>query len=89
MPLTKPPASGATLRGRRIIDFDTGAILTGEKSVEEMGAAMLDLVIASASGASTPIAVALGQDDFLPWKREVSLKAARNERGAEQSSRGL
>jgi altronate hydrolase len=56
-----------------IIDFDTGAIITGEKSVEQMGGAMLDLVIATASGEYTPKAVGLGQDDFLPWKRGVSL----------------
>ena len=56
-----------------IIDFDTGPIITGEKSVEEMGAELLDLVIATASGACTPKAVSLGQDDFLPWKRGVSL----------------
>lgn len=56
-----------------IIDFNTGPIITGEKSVEEMGAGMLDLVIATASGTFIPKAVSLGQDDFLPWKRGVSL----------------
>ncbi len=56
-----------------LIDFDTGPIITGEKTVEQMGAAMLELVIATASGDYTPKAVALGQDDFLPWKRGVSL----------------
>ena len=30
-------------------------------------------VIATASGRFTPKAVSLGQDDFLPWKRGVSL----------------
>ena len=34
---------------------------------------LLDLTLATASGAYTPKAVALGQDDFLPWKRGVSL----------------
>ena len=34
---------------------------------------MLDVVIATASGKYVPKAVALGQDDFLPWKRGVSL----------------
>lgn len=56
-----------------IIDFDTGPIITGEKTVEQMGAEMLELVIATASGEYVPKAVALGQDDFLPWKRGVSL----------------
>lgn len=56
-----------------IIDFDTGPIITGAKTVEQMGEEMLELVIATASGGYTPKAVALGQDDFLPWKRGVSL----------------
>lgn len=56
-----------------IIDFDTGPIITGEKTVEQMGEEMLELVISTASGEYTPKAVSLGQDDFLPWKRGVSL----------------
>jgi altronate hydrolase len=56
-----------------VIDFDTGPVITGEKSVEQMGAEMLDLTLATASGSYTPKAVSLGQDDFLPWKRGVSL----------------
>jgi len=56
-----------------VIDFDTGPIITGEKSVEQLGEAMLDLTIATASGEYTPKAVQLGQDDFIPWKRGVSL----------------
>lgn len=56
-----------------LIDFDTGPIITGAKTVEQMGEEMLELVIATASGEYMPKAVALGQDDFLPWKRGVSL----------------
>ncbi len=56
-----------------IIDFDAGPIITGEKTVEQMGAELFDLSIATASGKYVPKAVALGQDDFLPWKRGVSL----------------
>ncbi len=56
-----------------ILDFDTGAIITGEKSVPQMGEDLLDLCIATASGDYVPKAVTLGQDDFLPWKRGVSL----------------
>jgi len=56
-----------------IIDFDTGPIITGEKTVGQMGEEILELVIATASGDYTPKAVTLGQDDFLPWKRGVSL----------------
>lgn len=56
-----------------VIDFDTGPVITGEKSVEQMGTEMLDLTLATASGRYVPKAVSLGQDDFLPWKRGVSL----------------
>ncbi len=56
-----------------LIDYDTGPIITGAKTVEQMGEDMLELVIATASGEYVPKAVALGQDDFLPWKRGVSL----------------
>ncbi len=56
-----------------LIDFDTGPIITGEKTVEQMGEEMLELVSATASGDYTPKAMALVQDDFLPWKRGVSL----------------
>ncbi|MDZ4403679.1 MAG: UxaA family hydrolase [Prosthecobacter sp.] len=62
------------IRARRmpdLIDFNTSPIITGAKTVEQMGEEMLDLVIAS--GDYTPKAVVLGQDDFLPWKRGVSL----------------
>ncbi len=56
-----------------IIDFNTGEIITGEKSIEEIGESLLELIIDVASGKVTPKAVALGQDDFIPWKRGVSL----------------
>ena len=56
-----------------IIDFDTGPVITGEKSITQMGEELLDLTIDVASGRRMAKAVALGQDDFLPWKRGVSL----------------
>lgn len=56
-----------------IIDFDAGAIVRGEKSIEQTGADLLDYVIEVASGRVIPAAARLGQDDFLPWKRGVSL----------------
>jgi altronate hydrolase len=56
-----------------IIDFDTGAIVRGEATIEELGERLLELVIETASGRFTPAATRLGQDDFLPWKRGVSL----------------
>jgi altronate hydrolase len=56
-----------------IIDIDTGAIISGEKSIPEMGEEILEMIIKVASGEVKPKAVLLGQDDFIPWKRGVSL----------------
>ncbi len=56
-----------------IIDIDTGAVIEGEKSIEEMGEDILEYVIKAASGEVIPKAVLLNQDDFIPWKRGVSL----------------
>lgn len=56
-----------------IIDIDTGPIITGEETVESMGHRILEYCISAASGEVLPKAVQLGQDDFIPWKRGVSL----------------
>ncbi len=56
-----------------IIDIDTGAIIRGEKTIEEMGTEILEYCIQVASGEEIPKAVQLNQDDFIPWKRGVSL----------------
>lgn len=56
-----------------IIDIDTGGIITGEKTIAQMGEEILAYCIKAASGEITPKAVLLGQDDFIPWKRGVSL----------------
>lgn len=56
-----------------IIDFNAGPIITGEKSVEEMGSELLELCIACASGTYISCTNRMSQDDFLPWKRGVSL----------------
>ena len=56
-----------------IIDVDTGPVIRGEKSIEEMGAELMEYIIAVASGEKTAKADMLGQDDFIPWKRGVSL----------------
>jgi len=56
-----------------IIDFDAGPVITGEAGIADLGSRLLDLVIATASGEYVPKAVRLGQDDFIPWKRGVSL----------------
>ena len=56
-----------------IIDIDTGGIINGEKTIEQMGEEILEFCINVASGEIIPKAVELGQDDFIPWKRGVSL----------------
>jgi altronate hydrolase len=56
-----------------IIDIDTGGIVTGETKIEKMGEAILERVIQVASGEARTRAELLGQDDFIPWKRGVSL----------------
>lgn len=56
-----------------IIDMDTGPIISGEKTIEQMGEEILEYCIRAASGEVTPKAVLLNQDDFIPWKRGVSL----------------
>ncbi len=56
-----------------IIDINTGPIIEGEKTIEEMGEDILEYCIKAASGEVIPKAVQLNQDDFIPWKRGVSL----------------
>jgi altronate hydrolase len=68
-------ATNSSLANRMsdIIDIDTGPIIKGEKTIEEMGEEILDFCIKVAGGEIIPKAVLLGQDDFIPWKRGVSL----------------
>jgi altronate hydrolase len=56
-----------------IIDIDTGTIIEGEETIEQAGERILDYVIKVASGEITAKAVKNGQEDFIPWKRGVSL----------------
>ncbi len=56
-----------------IIDVDCGSVISGEKTIEQMGEEILDHIIEVASGNIKPKAVLLNQDDFIPWKRGVSL----------------
>ena len=60
-------------RMQDIIDVDTGCIISGEKSIEQAGEEILEFVIQVASGYVRTKAELLGQDDFIPWKRGVSL----------------
>jgi altronate hydrolase len=56
-----------------IIDIDTGSIISGETSIAQMGEKVLEFVIRVASGEVRTKAEGKGQEDFIPWKRGVSL----------------
>ena len=56
-----------------IMDVNTGSIIEGEETIEQAGERILDYVIRVASGEIQVSAVRHGQDDFIPWKRGVSL----------------
>ena len=55
------------------IDFDTGPIISGESTIEQMGERILDYVVRVASGEVHTQAEGKGQADFIPWKRGISL----------------
>ncbi|RYZ94464.1 MAG: altronate dehydratase, partial [Sphingobacteriaceae bacterium] len=56
-----------------IIDINCGTIIEGQETIHQAGERILDYVIDVASGVRQPKAILLGQDDFIPWKRGVSL----------------
>lgn len=54
-----------------IIDF--GDILEGARNIEQSADALLEYALGAASGEANTKAESLRQDDFIPWKRGVSL----------------
>ena len=56
-----------------IIDINTGTVITGEDTIASMGEKILEHVIQVASGKIASKAVLHGNNDFIPWKRGVSL----------------
>jgi altronate hydrolase len=56
-----------------IIDIDAGGVISGETNIEKMGETILERVIQVVSGEARTKAELLAQDDFIPWKRGVSL----------------
>lgn len=60
-------------RMRDIMDINTGTIIDGEETITQAGERILDYVISVASGEIEVAAVRHGQDDFIPWKRGISL----------------
>ncbi|RMF03778.1 MAG: altronate dehydratase [Bacteroidetes bacterium] len=68
-------ASNSELASRMpdLIDLDAGEIIRGKRTVEEIGTQLLNLMICTASGNYLTKAERLQQDDFIPWKRGISL----------------
>ena len=56
-----------------IIDFNAGVIIDEGASIPTMGEKLLHVLIETASGTYLTKSERLGQDDFIPWKRGVSL----------------
>ena len=56
-----------------IIDFDCGEIITGNKTIEECSSDLIDLIIDIASGKIVSKSKYNKQEDFIPWKRGLSL----------------
>ena len=56
-----------------IIDFDTGSIIEGTQSIEELSENLLEFIIKVASGEKVTKATKNRQFDFLPWKSEIFL----------------
>jgi len=57
----------------RLDPRDNVLIALQEKSIEQMGDSILELVVQVASGDVRTKAELRGQDDFISWKRGVSL----------------
>jgi altronate hydrolase len=56
-----------------IIDIDTGSVISGESTIQQMGEQILELIVRVASGEVRTKAEQNSQEDFIPWKRGVSL----------------
>lgn len=74
VPVIKVSSNTAlAMRMPDIIDVDCGPVISGDKTIEKLGEEILDLIIDVASGRKKAKATLLNQDDFIPWKRGVSL----------------
>ena len=56
-----------------IIDLDAGPIIEGHRTIQQVGEEVLNLVVDVASDKIKTKAEFNGQEDFIPWKRGVSL----------------
>ncbi len=68
-------ATNTTLAKRLeyMIDFDTGPVISGGETIDGLAEKLLKLCVETASGSYEAKASRLGQEDFIPWKRGVSL----------------
>lgn len=74
VPVIKVSSNSAIAnRLHHMIDFDTGPVITGRQSITTLATDLLNLCLKTASGSYRTKAVRLDQNDFIPWKREVSL----------------
>jgi altronate hydrolase len=56
-----------------IIDINAGTIITGDETIQQVGERILEYIIKVASGEVKAKAQATAHDDFIPWKRDISL----------------
>ena len=56
-----------------VIDVNAGTVISGEDTIQSKGEELLEYIIQVAGGEVVPHAVRLGHDDFIPWKRDISL----------------
>jgi altronate hydrolase len=56
-----------------IIDIDAGTIISGDETIQQVGERILEYIIKLANGEVKAKAQASGHDDFIPWKRDISL----------------
>ncbi len=73
-PVLKVSSNSAIARRlEQMIDFDCGPVITGDATIGSLGEQLFELCLQTAAGRYQAKAVRLGQDDFIPWKRQVSL----------------
>ncbi len=68
-------SSNSTLSDKMsdIIDFNAGEIIDGHKTIDELAEDLLGLIVKITSGELQTKAAIMKQDDFIPWKRGISL----------------
>jgi altronate hydrolase len=55
-----------------VIDFNCGEIITGVQTIAQCGEALLNKIIETANGENTK-AELLQQNDFIPWRKSISV----------------